>query len=122
VEISGHSALIARLLVGSYFIVAGYVYARDWKVYVARLRDARVLLATLLLWVGVLFYIICGLNLILGYQLTLNSRLLIAVLLCSCVLYYRFWTSKGVQRRVQLKTFMLNLALVGSLIMIAAIK
>ena len=117
-ELTNYTVLFARLLIAAYFIVAGFVYARDWQVYVEKLRSAKVLLPTLSLWILILIYIVGGVVMIIGYEVEVVAGLFIASLLLANALHRRFWAHKGEERRQQLKAFMYNLALVGAAMLV----
>lgn len=117
-ELTNYTVLFARLLIAAYFIVAGIVYARDWQVYVEKLRNAKVLLPTLSLWILIFIYIVGGLVMIIGYEIKVVASLFIAILLLANALHRRFWVYKGEERRQQLKAFMYNLALVGAVMLV----
>jgi uncharacterized membrane protein YphA (DoxX/SURF4 family) len=117
-EFSTYSVLFARLLIAAYFIVTGFVYARDWQINVQKLRQAHILLPTPALWSVITLYIVGGSLLIFAYKLNMIATLLIATLLLVNALYHRFWIYVADEYRCMLKKFMVNLALVGAIILV----
>lgn len=121
-ELSNYSIYFARFLIAAYFVVAGFLYARDWQVHVEELRSLKILLPTISLWMLVLIYIVGGIALFFGIALKLTACLFIVVIMLANALHRRFWCLNGIARRQQLQAFMLNLALIGALILIVSVS
>ena len=117
-ELSSYSAVFGRCLVAAYFVYAGVSYARDWQSVVARMREMKILLPTICLWLTIFAYVIGGLAMFIGYEANVVGSVFIVILLLANAMYRRFWTLKGAERKRVLNAFMMNLALIGALVLV----
>ena len=117
-DLSFYSAILGRCLLAAFFIYAAYHYARDWQPVALRMRERKILLPTLCLWLAIAFYFFGGIALLIGYKVNIVASIFIFIIILANVMYRRFWCLKGKKRRNMLMSFMLNTALVGALVLV----
>ena len=77
--------------------------------------------ATAVFLVGaIVFLVIGGLSVLLGFKARVGAVLLIAFIVPASLIFHNFWAYEGQQQQQQMIHFMKNIAILGALISIAA--
>ena len=111
--------LVARILIGILFLVAGIMKAMNiagTTAYMTRLGfPAPVLMA----YLSTIIELASGVLLIIGWQTRRVAWLLIVYVLIATGMAHRFWEYEPAQRVNQINHFLKNLALIGAMLYIA---
>jgi len=78
-------------------------------------------LVPVLLGGAILFEIVGGLSIVVGFKARIGAAMLIVFLIAATVIFHNFWSYEGPQQQDQLIDFMKNLAILGGLIQITAV-
>jgi len=109
--------MIGRVLLGIFFMYLAVSHAMHWRTRTENLRKKNVLMPTLLLWVGIIVYFLCGFFLIFKFAIgTIVTILAIAVIIRAVILG-NFWSKKTEDQLEARLQFMTNIALLGALLM-----
>jgi putative oxidoreductase len=110
--------IIGRGLLALFFIFLGVIHAMHWRIQTEVLRSRNVLMPTLVLWIGIVLYLVCGFFLFFGWAVSTVAVILIIMLLLRAAVMGSFWATHADERRVSLIHFMTNIALIGALLMV----
>jgi putative oxidoreductase len=103
------SPLIARVLVGFFFVFFGVWNLRHWQPTLNFMRQKKLPFAAFLLSFGILLQSIAGILIISGWYVPLASLALIPFVLISVFIFHAFWTFEGEARLLNMIIFITNL-------------
>ncbi len=115
------AAVIGRLLLGGLFVLAGLDKFGGLEGTAGFIASRGLPLAGALAPAVAAFEVLAGLALIIGWQARWSALALAAFTLGASLLFHNFWTFPAEQQMVQQLMFMKNLAIVGGLLMVAAL-
>jgi putative oxidoreductase len=105
--------LAARICLCLIFLNAGIKHALDFNNTVGAMADKGLPIANILLLFTVLFQLLGGFSLALGYKVKIGSILLIVFLIPATLVFHNFATNP-----MELNNFLKNIGLIGGLLMI----
>jgi putative oxidoreductase len=105
--------LIARILIGALFLIAGVGKLGDPQAFAGYLTSGG--LPAVLAWPSILFELVVGLGLIVGFQTRILALLAAGFCILAGVLYHF-----NPADQLQMAMFLKNLAIAGGLILLAA--
>lgn len=111
---------LGRLLIGSLFVLAGYLKLGTADATAHYLASGGLLGAPSLAIAVGLFEIVAGLALILGYRARLAACALAVFTFAASLVFHAFWAVPADQQFVQQLLFSKNAAVLGALLFIAA--
>lgn len=112
--------IVAHLLMGGAFVVAGLRNIRS-RALVAGLMAARgVPLATVFLWIGIVVQVAAGLALMAGFQTVWAASLLAVFLIVATPMFHNFWDHQGPERVAKINGTIGNIALFGGFLAVIA--
>ncbi|MFT6767513.1 MAG: putative oxidoreductase [Burkholderiaceae bacterium] len=114
-------ALIGRILLAALFIPAGISKIVGFDGTVGYIASVGLPLATLAAIIAVVVELIAGLALLVGYRIKLAAAVLAVFTLVATVLFHNFWAMPADQAYMQQLMFMKNIAVVGGLLLVAAL-
>lgn len=114
-------AVGGRLLLSAIFISSGYHKITGWEQTGDFMAAKGLPLVPVLLGGAILFEIVGGLSIVVGFKARIGAAMLIVFLIAATVIFHNFWGYEGPQQQDQLIHFMKNLAILGGLIQIAAV-
>jgi putative oxidoreductase len=91
----------------------------DALLLLGRLDGRGVPLASILGPLGGLIELLCGIAVVVGFQLRLAAALVILFTLAATLIAHRFWELQGTQRQMQQTQFFKNLAIASGFIFLA---
>ena len=112
-------AILGRLLLSAIFISSGYHKITEWDQTGDFMAAKGLPLVPVLLAGAILFEIVGGLSVVVGFKARIGAAMLIVFLIPTTVIFHDFWSYEDPQE--QLINFMKNLAILGGLIQIAAV-
>lgn len=115
------AAVIGRLLLGGLFLLAGLDKFGGLEGLAGYIGSRGLPLPGLLAPAVAVFEVIAGLALIAGWHARWSALALAAFTLLATVLFHNYWAMPAEQQMVQQLMFMKNLAIVGGLLMVAAL-
>jgi len=114
-------ALTGRILLAALFIPAGISKIVGFEDTVGYIASVGLPLATLAAITAIVVELIAGLALLVGYRIKLAAVILAVFTLVATVLFHNFWAMPADQAYMQQLMFMKNIAVVGGLLMVAAL-
>ncbi|MEZ7833891.1 MAG: DoxX family protein [Burkholderiaceae bacterium] len=114
-------ALTGRILLAALFIPAGISKIVGFEGTVGYIASVGLPLATLAAISAIVVELIAGLALLVGYRIKLAAVILAVFTLVATVLFHNFWAMPADQAYMQQLMFMKNIAVVGGLLMVAAL-
>ena len=115
------SALIGRVLIAALFIPAGIGKIGGFEGTVGYIASVGLPLATVAAIVAILVEVVAGAALLVGYRTKQAALVLALFTLVATVLFHNFWAMPEDQAFVQQLMFMKNIAVVGGLLVVAAL-
>lgn len=115
------SALIGRVLIAALFIPAGISKIGGFEGTVGYIASVGLPLATVAAIVAILVEVVAGAALLVGYRTKQAALVLALFTLVATVLFHNFWAMPEDQAFVQQLMFMKNIAVVGGLLVVAAL-
>lgn len=113
--------LIGRILISAIFIYEGIdsiMFADKTKAQMAEFGVTWK--PDFLLYSSIVFLLLGGLMLLIGYRIRLGAWLLLAYWIPATIITYSFWNDPADEWRLSAVMFMRNIAVAGGLLMIAA--
>jgi putative oxidoreductase len=114
-------ALVGRLLIATLFIVAGIPKFTEPGAAVAYMSSQGIPNPDVLVYVAGAAEILGGLALAFGFLTRLAAVGLVIYLVPVTLYFHHFWNLEGMEAKTQLVNFTKNLALMGGLLMVAAL-
>jgi putative oxidoreductase len=115
------TALFGRIFLSAIFLMSGFAKITDWSGTAAHMDKEGMTAIPVFLAGAILLEIGGGLLILLGLWTRLGAAALIVFLVPATLIFHDFWTFEGQQRQQQMIQFMKNLALMGGLLMVAAL-
>jgi putative oxidoreductase len=115
------SALIGRVLIAALFIPAGISKIGGFEGTVGYIASVGLPLATAGAIVAILVEVVAGAALLVGYRTKQAALVLALFTLVATVLFHNFWAMPEDQAFMQQLMFMKNIAVVGGLLVVAAL-
>jgi putative oxidoreductase len=110
--------LIARILLGVMFVIAGFGKFADLGGTGGYIASKGLPLSSLLAPATAVLELAAGLALIVGYKARWAALALAAFTLLASLLFHNFWAMPAEQQMIQRLMFLKNLAVVGGLLMV----
>lgn len=111
--------ILGRVLLGGFFVWAGVHHFFILEPVSKAMADRGVPQARLVLIVGSLFQIVCGVALMLGLYVAAAALGLVIFTLVASVMLVNYWDMEGSARDNAITTWKSNLAIVGGLLIAA---
>ena len=115
------SALIGRVLIAALFIPAGISKIGGFEGTVGYIASVGLPLATAGAIVAIVIEVVAGAALLVGYRTKQAALVLALFTLVATVLFHNFWAMPADQAFMQQLMFMKNIAVVGGLLVVAAL-
>ena len=115
------SALIGRVLIAAIFIPAGISKIGGFEGTVGYIASVGLPLATAGAIVAIVIEVVAGAALLVGYRTKQAALVLALFTLVATVLFHNFWAMPADQAFMQQLMFMKNIAVVGGLLVVAAL-
>ena len=113
-------ALVARVLLASLFIVAGYDKIAGFGGIAGAIASKGLPMAQILAGATIALEVLGGLLLVIGFKARWVAIAFAAFTLVATFLFHAYWALPEAQQFVQKLMFLKNLAIVGGLLMIVA--
>jgi uncharacterized membrane protein YphA (DoxX/SURF4 family) len=101
--------IIARLLVGFFFLFFGIWNLLHWKPTLEFMEQKKIPLATFALGFGIALEILCSLMIIADIDVQIAVLLLIPFVIVAVFIFHAFWNFEGDIRRLNMLCFITNL-------------
>jgi putative oxidoreductase len=114
--------LLARILICQVFLLAAVGHLMNWGGTTKMMADQGMVMVHFMLFGAVVFMLLGGLSVLLGFYARIGSLLLIVFLLMVTPIFHDFWAyeSSDPQHTMQMINFMKNTGLAGGLLMVLA--
>ncbi len=106
-----------QALTTSMLDMLSHTYEQPWA---QKLFDTLMPYSSKLLLVGVIFELLGGLFVFLGFQVRLGALLLFLLLIPTTILFHPFWNLEGAEKTVQMTMFLKNVSLLGGTLILLA--
>ncbi len=114
-------ALLGRLLLCGIFLSSGINKIMEWEQTASYMAAKGMPLVKVLLGGAILFEMVGGLSVVVGFKARIGATLLVVFLIPTTIIFHDFWAYEAQQQQDQLINFMKNLAILGGLFQIAAV-
>jgi putative oxidoreductase len=116
------TALFGRIFISAIFLFSGVGKIADWSGAAAGMEKQGMVAVPVFLAGAIALEIFGGLSVLLGFFTRFGASALIVFLLPATVIFHDFWVvEEGMARMNQMQHFMKNAAIVGGLLVIAAL-
>lgn len=109
---------IGRFFLALIFIVSGINKIMDWSGTAGYMASKGMPMVPLFLLGAIVFELVGGLSLLLGFKARIGALLLIVFIIPATLIFHNFWTLEGMERQIQMIMFMKNLAILGGLLLV----
>ena len=113
--------LVGRILIAFMFMQSGYEKLTDLTGTAGYIASGGLPNSTALAALTGVFELVAGLAILIGFKARWAALVLAAFTLVASFLYHRYWTAPADQQVVVQLLFMKNMAIVGGLLVIAAL-
>jgi uncharacterized membrane protein YphA (DoxX/SURF4 family) len=114
------AALVGRILLSVIFLMSGVNKIFDFAGTQAYMAQAGMPYTALFLVGAIVFEVVGGLSLVLGYKTKWGAVLLIVFLIPATLIFHRFWSVPPEMAQMQMINFLKNIAILGGLLQVAA--
>jgi len=112
--------LIGRFLISSIFIMSGLSKIGGWEQTAGYMASKGMPAVTLFLAGAIIFEVLGGLSVLLGFKARLGAIALIIFTIPAALIFHNFWAFEGMEQQTQMIMFMKNLAIIGGLLLITS--
>jgi putative oxidoreductase len=119
-NLKSYGLLAGRVLLAPIFILSGVMKIANWSQTAAGMEREGLFAVPVLLFLAILFELLGGLSVLLGFRARLGALLLVLFLVPVTLVYHDFWTYQGSEAMNQMQHFMKNLTIMGGLLTLAA--
>lgn len=113
--------LVGRILIAFMFMQSGYGKLTDLTGTAGYIASGGLPNSTALAGLTGVFELVAGLAILIGFKARWAALVLAAFTLVASFLYHRYWTVPADQQMIMQLLFMKNIAIVGGLLVIAAL-
>jgi len=113
--------LVGRILIAFMFMQSGYEKLTDLTGTAGYIASGGLPNSTTLAGLTGVFELVAGLAILIGFKARWAALVLAAFTLVASFLYHRYWTAPADQQMIMQLLFMKNMAIVGGLLVIAAL-
>jgi putative oxidoreductase len=116
-----YAAPLGRVLLSAIFLMSGFHKITDFQGTVETMQKMGLTQMTTALAVGaIVFEVVGGLSLLLGYRTRLGAVMLVLFLIPTTLTFHAFWAVPAEQQQMQMIHFLKNLAILGGLLMVVS--
>lgn len=115
---NGVAMLIGRILLSLIFFASGVGKIFDFEGTTAYMEVAGMPMTGLFLVGAIVFELVGGASIIVGFKARIGAILLIVFLVPATFVFHAFWNMPEEQQQIQMIMFMKNLSILGGLIVI----
>ncbi len=110
--------VVARVLLSAIFLMSGVGKIFDFSGATAYMEANGMPLAALFLVGAIVFEIVGGLFILLGYKAQIGALMLVIFLIPTTLIFHNFWGVAEEMQQAETIQFMKNLAIMGGLLMV----
>lgn len=112
---------LARLMIATIFLLSAVGNKLpNFSGVVDYMAAAGVPLPSLMLTGAIVFLVVGGLSVLLGFHARIGASLLLVFLLLATYYFHAFWAFEGQERELQMIQFMKNLSLMGTMLFLVS--
>jgi len=120
--VQGVLTVVGRLLIVTIFVMSAVGNKiPQFGAVAEKMASAGVPIPQVMLVGAIVFLIVGGLSILLGFYARIGALLLLTFLVLATYFFHDFWTLEGDARQTQMIHFMKNLALMGTMLFITAV-
>jgi len=116
--IEKYSPLIGRIFLAMIFLMSGFNKITGWEGTSGYMSSKGMPLVSMFLFGAIVFELLGGLSVLLGFRARLGAFVLIIFLIPATLIFHDFWAFEGMIRQTQMIMFMKNLTIIGGLLMV----
>jgi len=133
-------SFLGRFFLGAFFIMSAInkiinweeaqnkflAALNDWNSYLNKFESLQPIFSSLIPWITTIIIVIIaceflgGLLLILGIRARLGAFLILIFFIPTTIIFHAFWLSMGIEKTIELSTFLKNIAIMGGLLYVLA--
>lgn len=120
--VAPHLVLAGRILIATLFIWAGLsnIYYKPLKT--KTIYDRGIPFPSVVLWIGIVIQIICGLGVLFNVYVIPATLLLFVFNLVAAFIFHDFWNANGEAYRLKMQGFVNNIGIFGALCLLLFIS
>ncbi|MGH9773704.1 MAG: DoxX family protein [Candidatus Acidiferrales bacterium] len=117
----GPISLAGRCLLSQIFLISGTLKITGFSVTAGYMTGKGMPMVRVLLVGALVVEILGGLGILVGFKARVASGALFLYLIPVTILFHNFWALQGMERQEAMSHFMMNLAVMGALLLVAAL-
>lgn len=110
--------LAGRILLSLIFIMSGLSKIFDWSGTAAYMASKGMPVIPFFLLMAILFEVFGGLSVLAGFKGRIGALALFIFLVPTTLIFHNFWAYDGMEKQMQMASFMKNLAIMGGLALV----
>jgi len=115
------TALFGRIFLSAIFLLSAFGKIMDWSGTTQHMAEKGMVATSFFLTVALILEVFGGLSVLFGFFTRWGAAALIVFLVCVTPVFHNFWAEEGMARMNQMQHFMKNAAMMGGLLMVAAL-
>ena len=113
--------LIGRFFLSLIFILSAIFQMMDWTATTGYMQSKGMPLVGFLLLMSIIFRLLGGISILLGYKAKIGAWLLIIFLVPATFVFHNFWAIEGMEGQLQFFSFLKNFSIIGGLILVVVL-
>jgi uncharacterized membrane protein YphA (DoxX/SURF4 family) len=112
------SQLIAHVLIGFYFVFAGFWNIYHWRPIVENMTQKNIPLPFFILASGIFWETVAGFMIMFGLYVKIAALVLIPFTIIAVFIFHPFWNDRGEHRALNLSIFLANITMTVSALLL----
>lgn len=117
-KLERYAPLAGRILLSLIFVMSGLSKIGGWNDTAGYMASKGMPMVPLFLVGAILFEVLGGLSVLLGFKAKIGAAALIVFLIPATLIFHNFWTLEGMEQQMQMIMFMKNLSIMGGLLLV----
>jgi putative oxidoreductase len=115
------AAVSGRIFLSLIFLFSAFGKITDWSTFAHHMEEKGMVMVPLFLAGAIVFEVVGGLSVLLGFYGRVGATLLIIFLIPTTLIFHNFWAADAAQQMNQMQHFLKNVAIMGGLFVVSAL-
>ncbi len=115
------AAVSGRIFLSLIFLFSAFGKMTDWSTFAHYMQAKGMVMVPLFLVGAIIFEVVGGLSVLLGFYGRVGAVLLIIFLIPTTLIFHNFWAVEAAEQMNQMQHFLKNVAIMGGLFVVAAL-
>jgi len=117
-KLERYAPLAGRIFLSLIFVMSGLSKIGGWSGSAGYMASKGMPMVPLFLAGAILFEVLGGLSVLLGFKAKIGAAALIVFLIPTSFIFHSFWALEGMEQQMQMIMFMKNLSIMGGLLLV----